>query len=94
MAVSSSPHIIGRDRGLYRDDADTFRPERWLEVDEEQLHRWNKYDFNWRYGATQCLGKHIATMMFYKAAVEVRTLKSIRPFTSRSEMTFAFVNST
>lgn len=56
---------------MFGSDADTFRPDRWLEASEEQLQLWDKYDFRWGYGARKCLGRNIALMEMYKATVQV-----------------------
>ena len=35
--LGANPWVMGRDRDVYCSDADSFRPERWLEASEEQL---------------------------------------------------------
>lgn len=35
--VGINPWVLGRDKSLYGEDADVFRPERWLQYSEEQL---------------------------------------------------------
>jgi cytochrome P450 len=35
--IGMNPWVAARDRSVYGDDAYTFRPERWLEADSEQL---------------------------------------------------------
>ena len=35
--VGVNPHVIHHDRDIYGSDADEFRPERWIDVDPEQL---------------------------------------------------------
>ncbi|GAD97232.1 putative P450 monooxygenase [Paecilomyces variotii No. 5] len=53
-------------------DAHVFRPERWLEADEEQLQRMERVHellFNW--GSTRCLGIRLANTMIGKFFVEV-----------------------
>lgn len=35
--IGMNPWVAARDRTVYGDDADTFRPERWLQANERQL---------------------------------------------------------
>lgn len=37
--VGVNPAVIHRDRSIFGEDADTFRPERWLATDDEGLER-------------------------------------------------------
>jgi cytochrome P450 len=37
--IGMSAFVVGRDPGLFGEDADEWRPERWLEVGEEQRRR-------------------------------------------------------
>lgn len=70
-SVSSSASEIGRHSKLYGDDADEFSPNRWLVATPEQLRLWGSLDVHWGFGVRKCLGKHIGSMVLYKALVQV-----------------------
>lgn len=63
---------LHRDKRVYGEDADEFRPERWLlEKDEAKLALMNKtQELIFGYGRYQCLGKPIALMEVGKAVFE------------------------
>ena len=70
-SVSASACEIGRHPKVYGDDADDFKPERWLQASEEQLRMWETLDVHWGFGVRKCLGKHIGSMVLYKSMVQV-----------------------
>ena len=70
-SVSTSPWIIGRNKDLYGEDADSYRPERWIEASPEEERRWDHFSFHFGYGARKCLANHFGLMQLYKAAAEV-----------------------
>ncbi|KAJ5703679.1 P450 monooxygenase [Penicillium malachiteum] len=68
IEVAANPWIIHRDKAIYGEDAEEFRPDRWL-GDPEQVRILEKYNLAWGYGSRVCLGKHFAQMMLYKTPI-------------------------
>lgn len=57
---------------VFGDDADSFRPERWLEASPEQLRKMEDvHSLIFGYGSTRCLGIPIAMMNLNKVFVEL-----------------------
>jgi cytochrome P450 len=57
---------------FFGDDADVFRPERWLEAEEERLAVMKGIvDLVFNHGRFQCLGKPVALMELNKILIEV-----------------------
>lgn len=68
---------VQHNKEVYGVDAETFRPERWIDVkDPEQLRIMNStWELVFKYGKWQCLGRSVALMELNKMFVEVRVLK-------------------
>jgi len=65
---------IYRNRSIWGDDADSFRPERWLDVPREKLQIMEStLELVFSYGKYKCLGKDLAMMELNKVFVEVGT---------------------
>jgi cytochrome P450 len=68
---------IFRNQDMWGQDADQFRPERWIECSPEKLKEMDstlELVFGW--GKYQCLGKNLAMMELNKIFVEVDPEKS------------------
>jgi len=72
-AVGLNPWVLNRNKGVWGEDVDAFRPERWLqqegETDEqykERMRKWNAYDLGFGNGSRICLGRNLAIAEIYK----------------------------
>ncbi len=73
--IGKSPLAMHHSKEIYGEDAEVFRPERWVEEkDEERLARMKSTnDLVFHYGRYRCLGESVAMMEFNKIFVEVST---------------------
>jgi cytochrome P450 len=66
---------IFRSREIWGEDANEFRPERWLIDDKARLKEMEVvWEFIFGYGKWQCLGKNVAMIELDKIIVEVSRL--------------------
>ncbi|OAL44002.1 cytochrome P450 [Pyrenochaeta sp. DS3sAY3a] len=61
-----SPWVIGRDKSIYGEDADQWRPERWLECEPAQRNKMVGSSLTFGGGARTCIGKNISMLELYK----------------------------
>ncbi|KAJ5910342.1 hypothetical protein N7504_004985 [Penicillium tannophilum] len=72
--VGMNPYVVGRNKSVFGEDADVFRPERWLrdenlETEEEfqqRLRLMNNTDLSFGGGSRICIGKHLGLVEVYK----------------------------
>jgi cytochrome P450 len=77
--IGSSPLGIHHNQKIFGADAACFRPERWIEADEETRTEMERTaDLVFHYGKYQCLGKNVAMMEFNKIFVEVCVLPILK----------------
>jgi cytochrome P450 len=73
-AIGISFYGIQRNKNVYGDDVDVFRPERWLSgaVDPDQRKKMDQsVDTIFMHGRFYCLGKSVAFLELNKVFVEV-----------------------
>ncbi|KAJ5773323.1 hypothetical protein N7457_008219 [Penicillium paradoxum] len=72
--VGLNPYVVSRNKPTWGEDAEEFRPERWLRDEaheteqefQERLQAMNSADFTFGAGSRMCTGKHFATLQIYK----------------------------
>jgi len=64
--VGVNPWVAARNKDVYGEDVETFRPERWIESAPEQLRLMERTDIGFGRGSRYCLGKHITLLEVYK----------------------------
>ncbi|SPO06076.1 related to pisatin demethylase (cytochrome P450) [Cephalotrichum gorgonifer] len=70
--VGCSPFGLSRNKEVWGEDANVFRPERWLEGTTEELREKEAaLDLTFGHGKWQCLGKNIAYMELNKIFFEL-----------------------
>jgi cytochrome P450 len=74
--IGYSALAMHRDKKVYGEDADLFRPERWFEPDQDKLAAMMKVnELTFGHGRWQCLGKNVAQMELNKTFFEVSLLR-------------------
>ncbi|KAL2274469.1 hypothetical protein FJTKL_03218 [Diaporthe vaccinii] len=71
--VGCNPVSLHRNRDIFGDDSEVFKPERWLgggdddgDGDEEKTRAMERYNLIWGGGARTCPGRHLAEMLVSK----------------------------
>ncbi|KAH7355744.1 cytochrome P450 [Pyrenochaeta sp. MPI-SDFR-AT-0127] len=68
--VSTSPLSQNRCKEVFGDDADEWRPERWLVCEKgstaEQVREMDKYNLTFGHGSRTCIGRNLALVELHK----------------------------
>ena len=72
--VALNDESMCRNKDIFGNDADIFRPERWIDADPETKIKYRQtVDTAFGSGRFLCLGRHIAMMELHKTFAMVRT---------------------
>ncbi|KAF3021124.1 hypothetical protein E8E14_013600 [Neopestalotiopsis sp. 37M] len=63
--VAVNGWVLHRDKDIFGEDADVYRPERWLE-DEEMAKKMDRFMFQFGGGAHVCIGRNLALLEINK----------------------------
>jgi cytochrome P450 len=73
VKVGMNAWVVHRDKNVYGQDADSFRPKSWLREEEEaeetyqeRVANMKRHDFTYGAGKRGCLGKHVTLLETYK----------------------------
>ncbi|KAI1613804.1 cytochrome P450 oxidoreductase [Exophiala viscosa] len=64
--IGCNAWTIHQDRGVFGEDADKFRPERWIDNTTEAIYRMDAMSFHFGAGNRMCIGRHIALLEMTK----------------------------
>lgn len=76
------PTVLHRNKEIFGEDANVFRPERWLD-NTEKVERMKNSMFTFSYGKYTCLGKNISKMEMYKLIPTLLRSFEVRKFRSQ-----------
>ncbi|CAG8925610.1 unnamed protein product [Penicillium salamii] len=69
--VGINPAVIHRDKTIFGDDADAFRPERWTESSEDHIKLMDRHLMTFGFGSRTCIGKNISIMEMGKLIPQI-----------------------
>ncbi|KFY50853.1 hypothetical protein V495_00048 [Pseudogymnoascus sp. VKM F-4514 (FW-929)] len=69
--VGISGWATQRDKGIFGDDAESFRPERWLDADKKQVKAMDQSMLAFGQGTRGCVGKYVAMMALTKTVGQI-----------------------
>ncbi|TKX25545.1 cytochrome P450 monooxygenase-like protein 16 [Elsinoe australis] len=83
--VGINPAVINRHKGVFGEDSDDFRPERWLKNDHEsedeykaRLGKMKDTDMTFGHGKRICAGRHVAVVEIYKVIASLFSAFDVR----------------
>lgn len=76
--VAMNTHALNLDPKVWGDNVHEFRPERWLDCDEQQLQRMGRADLFFSGGRRICVGEHIAWIEMKKYISALLTRFNVR----------------
>ncbi|KAJ5392309.1 hypothetical protein N7509_007799, partial [Penicillium cosmopolitanum] len=74
--ISMSPLAQNRCQAIFDNDADTWRPERWIPgegTSAEKIKEMDKQNATFGYGSRTCVGRNLATFEVYKFVAQLIT---------------------
>jgi len=84
--VGFNPVVLHRDKEIFGDDADCFRPERWIEASKGQREAMEIYNLAFGSPARACPGKNLAWLILMKTMVEILRNLEIRVLEDKEVM--------
>ncbi|KAJ5697351.1 hypothetical protein N7488_011035 [Penicillium malachiteum] len=69
--VGMNPAVINHDKSIFGEDAADFRPERWIESNEEQVKLMERHLMTFGYGSRTCIGKNFSIMEMGKLVPQI-----------------------
>ncbi|KAL2167184.1 hypothetical protein VTG60DRAFT_1596 [Thermothelomyces hinnuleus] len=64
--IGGNPYVVNRDKAMFGDDAEKWRPERWIERGEEHKKKLERSNLTFGAGRRICLGRHIGILEIKK----------------------------
>lgn len=64
--IGANAWVIHRDKDIFGEDAEQWRPQRWIEADKERRRRMENHIFSFGMGARTCIGKNVSLLEMYK----------------------------
>lgn len=77
--VGVSAWVIHRNKEIFGEDADHWRPCRWIEASEEEKRLMDSTLFSFGAGARTCIGKNVSLLEMYKLVPAVLRRFEVRP---------------